>query len=251
MKQKPDLSSAPKEERVSFLARGLLLKPISLFALCLVILCSVALAYVGGVMSGRKSAECEHQEKLVAKNEVNPSCLPVSPQTQALLLPQELEFSRLLRNENRLQQGQVRLQSKNDPQKMLPNQEKEPSLAVSQKENVKDAQIGQSPSVPPSEVRQDSPLQAHTEIGAGAGELPPLYDFVLQVAAVKSEDGADALRQRLEGHGLRTFLKREGKLFLIQVRFRGDEARSKELMAILQDLHLGRPMVISQKQALR
>ena len=50
--------------------RGFLLKPLTFIGLGIVIVCAVALAYVGGVMSGRASAEqklrAEVQEAYVA-----------------------------------------------------------------------------------------------------------------------------------------------------------------------------------------
>ena len=83
--------------------RGFLLKPLTFIGLGIVIVCAVALAYVGGVMSGRASAEqklrAEVQEAYVAgiEAERNKEEFP-----EDILQPEELEFSRELRNDNRL-----------------------------------------------------------------------------------------------------------------------------------------------------
>ena len=93
------------------------------------------------------------------------------------------------------------------------------------------------------------PERSVSQAPVPVAEPQGLQDFVFQVAALKNEEAADALRQRLEGRGLRTYMKRERKLLLIQVKLRGDTARSQELLQILESMHLGRPILISQKPA--
>ena len=77
-----------------------------------------------------------------------------------------------------------------------------------------------------------------------------MFDYVFQVAAFKDEDSVDSLRQRLEGRGLRTRMQRDGKLFLVLVLLRGDAARAAEVPQIMQELHLGQPIVRSRKPAM-
>ncbi len=74
-----------------------------------------------------------------------------------------------------------------------------------------------------------------------------MHDYVFQVAALKGEDSVDALRQRLEGRGLRTRMKREGKLLLVLVLLRGDKERAAEVTQTLESMHLGRPILVSRK----
>lgn len=77
-----------------------------------------------------------------------------------------------------------------------------------------------------------------------------MFDYVFQVAAFKDEDSVDSLRQRLEGRGLRTRMQRDGKLFLVLVLLRGDAVRAAEVPQIMQELHLGQPIVRSRKPAM-
>ena len=217
--------------------RGFLLKPLTFIGLGIVIVCAVAVAYVGGVMSGRASAEqklrAEVQEAYVAGIEAERN-KEESP--EGILQPEELEFSRELRNDNRLPGRSV---------KPLPT----PSVVSSA-----------TPQTPPSQenatqnpTHKDSapkvPERSVSQAPVPVAEPQGLQDFVFQVAALKNEEAADALRQRLEGRGLRTYMKRERKLLLIQVKLRGDTARSQELLQILESMHLGRPILISQKPA--
>lgn len=77
-----------------------------------------------------------------------------------------------------------------------------------------------------------------------------MFDYVFQVAAFKDEDSVDALRQRLEGRGLRTRMQRDGKLFLVLVLLRGDAARAAEVPQIMEEMRLGQPMLRSRKAVL-
>lgn len=77
-----------------------------------------------------------------------------------------------------------------------------------------------------------------------------MFDYIFQVAAFKDEDSVDALRQRLEGRGLRTRMQRDGKLFLVLVLLRGDAARAAEVPQIMEEMRLGQPMLRSRKAVL-
>lgn len=76
----------------------------------------------------------------------------------------------------------------------------------------------------------------------------PLYDFVFQVAAFRNVDGADRLRQRLEGQGLRTRGQKSGKLTLVMVHMRGTDLDAANLKAELQRMRLGSPLQKSKKR---
>ncbi|MBQ7456179.1 MAG: hypothetical protein IJS54_01005 [Desulfovibrio sp.] len=186
------------------------LKPSNLVVLCIVVLCAVALAYVGGVMSGRKSAENEYYQSALKAEEPKEKEQEEPSESPGILSARELEFSRVLRNSNMLTEPKT--QFKPVPQPELPKKETDAPAIILPK---------------PS----------------------GLTDYVYQVAAVKGDDAADALRQRLEGRGLRTYMKRQGNLLLIQIKMRGNAAQTKELLKILESLHLGHPILISQKPA--
>lgn len=66
-----------------------------------------------------------------------------------------------------------------------------------------------------------------------------LYDFVLRVAAFKSEEQADALRAKLEGAGMRTRMVREkaqkGTWYFVQVLYRGTRDNLEAMRATLGD----------------
>ncbi|MBO4369591.1 MAG: SPOR domain-containing protein [Desulfovibrio sp.] len=221
--------------------RGFLLKPLTFVGLGIVIVCAVALAYVGGVMSGRASAEqqwrAEVREAYVAGIEAERN---KEENPEGILQLEELEFSRELRNDNRLGRQvpvkpiQAMPVASPAPKPAAPGSEKSATDTVEKERAAKEA-VSEQVSQPLATLESLKPSG--------------LQDFVFQVAALKNEDAADALRQRLEGRGLRTYMKRERKLLLIQVKLRGDTARSKELMDILESMHLGRPILISQKPA--
>ena len=70
---------------------------------------------------------------------------------------------------------------------------------------------------------------------------------VYEDSARELEDSVDALRQRLEGHGLRTRMQREGKLYLVRVLLRGNAERATELVTLLESMRLGKPILVSRK----
>lgn len=80
-----------------------------------------------------------------------------------------------------------------------------------------------------------------------------LYDFVLRVAAYKSEDQADALRARLEGAGMRTRMVREkaqkGTWYFVQVLYRGTRDHMEALRATLGDFGISDSIVSSTTPA--
>ena len=88
-------------------------------------------------------------------------------------------------------------------------------------------------------------------VPAGEKAPPPtptdIYDFVFQLGAFRDPGIVDDLRQRLEGRGLRTRMERSGKLYLVMVVMRGTDDRAREVEAIAQDMHLGKPLMRSRK----
>ena len=207
--------------------QGFNLGPAALFVVSIVVTIAIALAYVGGVMSGRSSAENEYQQMLAKRNsnqEVAPKDLEQAESDIKALAPEELEFARVLRNEQRMaMRGHGPLKAAE-----VLSQES-PPLAV------------KTPPKTEQTSKETQPLEAIMPKPKG------LFDYVYQVAAVKGDDNADALRQRLEGRGLRTYLKRQGSLLLILVKLRGDAKLGSEVVQLLGQMHLGRPILISQK----
>jgi hypothetical protein len=78
------------------------------------------------------------------------------------------------------------------------------------------------------------------------------FDFAYQVATFRDAEQADKLRERLEGEGVRTAMERsparDGKSFykVLAVR-RGTEEDNKQLLAVLERLKLGQPLLRSKK----
>lgn len=227
---------------------ALRLRPSSLVAACFLVLAAIALAYVGGVMSGRayavRHAAPPGAERQSALDEHMPPADPVTQGVEAardgadagrkILAPEDLRFARALRNDNAAQEK---------PEAPLPAQ---PPLTANGEpaSGVQPVQTGRAASPVPS---------APFAPAVPEGQVPPpapaaaMFDYVFQVGAFKDEDSVDSLRQRLEGRGLRTRMQREGKLFLVLVLLRGDASRAAEVPQITEELHLGQPILRSRK----
>lgn len=224
----------------------------SLLALAFLGMAAIALAYVGGVMSGRASAGAERRlaaaeaarTALPPPAEAKPGAAP-PPEVpeRGILAPEELRFARALRNE--------------DGAPEAPAAERRVTAAIT-------AAGPQTPSVPvlPGQMTAAAqaaapgaapPATAPAPPGVGPGVPPgmapaaPMHDYVFQVGAFRDEESVDNLRQRLEGRGLRTRMQREGRLYVVLVLLRGDAARAEEVMRIAEELRLGAPMVRSRK----
>ena len=99
---------------------------------------------------------------------------------------------------------------------------------------------------------QDQGTQANAQTGAQAAKPAPaksgpLFDYVYQVAAFKSDEDANKLRTRLEGKGLRTRTQKNGKLVLVMISIRGTEDDAFNLREDLRHMRLGVPIQVSQK----
>ncbi|MDY0258885.1 MAG: SPOR domain-containing protein [Desulfovibrio sp.] len=229
--------------------KSLCLRPSSLLAACFLVVAAVALAYVGGVMSGRAYWRGHPAQVSVAGGALKKGVV-VEPAEedvpkQKILAAEELRFARVLRGES-LPPGMT-----DGPQARTP------AAAAMQPVGAPTAQAaGQRSQVP-------APANAPTA-GANAGQaaqpvpenhpvvlnsLQPvgnMFDYVFQVGAFKDEESVDSLRQRLEGRGLRTRLQRSGKLLVILVLLRGNEARAAEVVHACEGLNLGKPILRSK-----
>lgn len=212
--------------------KGLRLRPGTVVTACFLALAAIALAYVGGVMAGRASAM--NQRPSVAGETqaatTRHTAAPEPVQEQAILAPAELGFVRALRSDKPL------------PAETAPGTTEEKVTASASSPAATDALPGAG--------QPSSPSAASTPaVGGTAAPLATatLHDYVFQVAAFRDEDSVDALRQRLEGHGLRTRMQREGKLYLVRVLLRGNAERATELVTLLESMRLGKPILVSRK----
>ena len=238
----------------------LCLRPSSLLAAVFLVAVAVVLAYLGGVMSGRAYWKA-HPQPIAAKQGASASGA-VSPATaadddgptpggaansadeaaepkQKVLAAEELRFSRMLRND---------AATGDAPLKPMP-----PMTPVQPKPaGVVQAGVpqGAAQAVPGAQGAQ---AQGAVQ-GSGLAKAPPvsgLYDFVFQVGAFKDADAVDSLRQRLEGRGMRTKMERSGKLYVVLVLLRGDDARATEVQRATESMGLGKPIQRSRKPVLQ
>lgn len=203
---------------------------------------ALVLAYLGGVMTGRAqwaSSLEESRAALAAAAATDGQKDDAAGEGQAadadsaaealaeasVLAASELRFSRALRAE-----PGARLEPVSPP---LPAAQAPRPAA------------GEAPAYPPM------PPGMQPAVPAGEKAPPPtptdMYDFVFQLGAFRDAGIADDLRQRLEGRGLRTRMERSGKLYLVMVVLRGTDERAREVEAIAQDMHLGKPLMRSRK----
>lgn len=172
---------------------------------------AISLAYVGGVMSGRHSVTVAPVEGTAIES---PETVVKEESEQKVLAPEELEFARALRG-------------------VKPRAEKSStSLPV--------------PPVAPSANAPAPPLPEAPAAGVPAPENV-LTDYVFQMGAFKDDAGADGLREKLEGYGLRTKLQKDGKMRVVLVLLRGSPERAEEVVQIARALKLGDPVERSRK----
>lgn len=207
---------------------GLLLRPGTLAAACFLVVTAIALAYVGGVMAGRAYSDCLMEKKASAQvaqaaaGKAEENAPPSEMQT--ILTPSELGFARALRSTGTADEASA-------------TDDVSPAVAPAV---VSPAALEQGQASPSGPVV--SPEETLEKPQAAT-----MFDYVFQVAAFRDEDSVDALRQRLEGRGLRTRMQREGKLFFVQVLLRGTEASAAEVPVIMNELRLGKPLLLNRK----
>lgn len=224
----------------------------SMLALAFLGLAAIALAYVGGVMAGRASASAERQTAAQSANSSKGPSSPAQgqatarasgePEVSAILSPEELRFARALRRPD------------GAPENSSPLNKAANSVVIPKES----AQAPQLPVQIPGQIpRQSGLAQAGASIPASGGstqskpelapQTSPIQDYIFQMGAFKDEESVDSLRQRLEGRGLRTRMQRDGKLFVVLVLLRGDNARAEEVLHIAEELRLGKPIIRSRK----
>lgn len=202
---------------------------------------AIALAYIGGVMSGRH-AEQRHVSSPASPIEVMPQAAEESQKDKpGILAAEDLKFAKVLRNE-----GNAPLE------KISPD-----NSSVSDAETKKTEQQTQNTFNGPDSTEAKNKIDAaidtseNTDISHSEKIVAPLddsilYDYVFQMGAFRDESAVDRLRQTLEGHGLRTAMQKDGKIFLVLVRLRGTEARAAEIKTLARELGLGEPVTRSR-----
>ena len=241
----PVSRNSPSDQQDS--PKSLCLRPSSLLAACFLVVAAVALAYVGGVMSGRAYWRGHPAQVGVAGGALKKGVV-VEPAEedvpkQKILAAEELRFARVLRGES-LPPGMT-----DGPQARTP------AAAAMQPVGAPAAQAaGQrspAPATPPTtganagQAAQPVP-ENHPVVLNSLQPVGNMFDYVFQVGAFKDEESVDSLRQRLEGRGLRTRLQRSGKLLVILVLLRGNEARAAEVTHACEGLNLGKPILRSK-----
>ena len=242
----PVSRNSPSDQQDS--PKSLCLRPSSLLAACFLVVAAVALAYVGGVMSGRAYWRGHPAQVGVAGGALKKGVV-VEPAEedvpkQKILAAEELRFARVLRGES-LPPGMT-----DGPQARTPA-----AVAMQPVGAPAAGQRSPAPATPPA-----TPPATGANAGQAAQPVPEnhpvvlnslqpvgnMFDYVFQVGAFKDEESVDSLRQRLEGRGLRTRLQRSGKLLVILVLLRGNEARAAEVVHACEGLNLGKPILRSK-----
>ena len=252
----PAIRNAPSDQANE--KKCLCLRPSSLLAAGFLVVAAVVLAYLGGVRSGRAYWKA-HPQPIAVRSGTSGASAPSSATTpdddshavggdqgsgaddgasepkQKVLAAEELRFARVLRND---------AATGDAPLKPLP-----PMTPV-QPKPAGVAQAGVAPA-PQGGAQGGAAGQQAAPGGIARPQTSGMYDYVFQVGAFKDADAVDSLRQRLEGRGMRTKMERSGKLYVVLVLLRGDEARAAEVLRSTEGMGLGKPIQRSRKAVLQ
>ena len=195
----------------------------------IVALIGISWVFMLGVMVGRgynPDAKIHEFTERVLRGRQAPA-VPEPP--QAILRPEELNFGVALRDKP-LHNGTAAVGM---PAAQTPTRQTNSSASVAAVELP--AQLVQ----PPTQL-------------VPQGAQPTLFDLVYQVATFRETEQADKLRERLEGEGVRTLMEKsptkEGKsLYKVLAVRRGTDEDTRQLLAVLERLRLGPPLLRSKK----
>lgn len=195
---------------------------------------AIVLAYIAGVMMGRHG---EKEASAVTEQKRQVASLEMPREEKfSILQPQDLDYARVLRNEEARKRNRENLAARQE------NSGKE-TQAESLKENA------QKPSSPNSGNGTEASPQVEKKPEANQEALrDKMFDHVFQLGAFKDEDTVDALRQKLEGRGFRTRMQKDGKLFLVLVLLRGNAERAAEVTQAAREMNLGDPILRGKKE---
>lgn len=209
----------------------------SLVALCFLAIVAMAMAYIGGVMSGRHLGGDSHPPARSQPEITEPSSEENS-KINEIIAAEDLEFARVLRGEPARKTEKAPPPVQGDAPGSKP--EKEIEIGAEESRGQIDA-VGSNPAAanPPSA----------TESTVVKKESGGMRDYVFQAGAFRDETSADNLRQKLEGYGLRTRLEKKNKFYIVLIMARGDEERVAEIMDVARKLKLGEPILRSSTPA--
>jgi len=225
--RKPDASKAPLNKR----AYTLNLTFSALLTTVIVALIGVSWVFMLGVMVGRgynpDSKVREFTERVLRGKQAP----VVQEPPQDILRPEELHFGAALRDKP-LHNGTAAVGM--------------PAAQTTARQANGTAATGSVGNAAPAQV-----VQPPTQL-VPRGAQPTRFDFIYQVATFRDTEQADKLRERLEGEGVRTTLERiptkDGKnLYKVLAVRRGTEEDNKQLLALLDRLKLGLPLLRSKK----
>ena len=227
--RKPDAPKPPLSKR----AYTLKLTFSMLLTTAIVALIGVSWVFMLGVMVGRGDNPDAKVRELTGRMLRGGQAPAVQEPPQAILRPEELNFSVALR-EKPPHNGTAAMGT---PAAQPPTH-----------------QTGSAAPIAPAR-NGTSPLSAQpATLNTPQGAQPVRFDYVYQVAAFREPEQADKLRERLEGEGVRTSMEKSpakgGKsLYIVLAVRRGTEEDSRQLQAVFERLKLGAPLLRSQKPA--
>lgn len=214
----------PEEEKEGGKGRVVRIRIQTLAAASFLALAAIGISYLAGVMSGRQSFSAQisapapgpAQKAAPGTGKLGDGAEKAE---EPILEAKDLKFAKALRNEENSPLARLKAQ----PEKSAPPQAAEPQPA-----------------------KEEAPPRPSLKESLAAEKSGATEDYLFQVGAFKDEKAVDALRERLEGHGLRTLMQREGKLYLVCVRLRGTSERAAELAGLFVELGLGEPLLRSR-----
>lgn len=234
---------------------------------------AVALAYVTGVMLGRASINAERAAAQAqaasggdsaAKAEGGADTRPDAASDagtadagdehpgRRILAAEELRFARALRNEEERGAPAQSATPAQTPRAPSAGAGTAPGAVGTTAQGMQGVQQGgqtaatatSGTGIVPGLVQPGQPAAADA---MARQQADGVRDYVFQVGAFRDEASVDALRERLEGYGLRTRMQREGKLLVVLVLVRGTPARAAEVVAAAEALRLGAPILRSSR----
>ena len=138
------------------------------------------------------------------------------------------------------------------PAPLAENQVSQPAPGV-ERERPEGAALEAWPVAPKAEARKPKPKKEverpkpeRKETAKPTNQAS--YDFLYQVAAVKTAKDAAGLHKKLKGMGLRSESKKSGKVYLVLVSLRGKDADAVALRDKLRSAKLGKPLLLSKKE---
>lgn len=193
----------------------------SILALLFLGAAAAALAYIGGVMSGRRMGADLSRAPVPSRESPAPERRPEGALDE-ILAAEDLEFARVLRGEQR------RSRDKAEPVAEKPAESEQNSLDSKQN--------------PAKNEPKPAETATPTEKPEPVGEKDEPRDYVFQAGAFRDETSADKLRQTFEGYGFRTRLEKKNKFFIVLIMIRGGMERVAEFMDVARQLKLGEPI---------